>query len=66
MNRRVVATGGGLIVLAAAFFWWMAVNFAPHSTDPAEVMRTVGTVSGVCIGIGVAMIIFGIFRRQRG
>lgn len=57
-NMRVVITGGALIALAIVFFGFF-LSIAGKSTNPAELMRTVGTVSGVCIGIGLAMVIFG-------
>jgi TRAP-type mannitol/chloroaromatic compound transport system permease large subunit len=63
MNLRVVVTGAVLIVLAAAFFLFMG-SMAPRSNDPAEMMRTVGIVAGGGAGLGVAMIIFGLFRRK--
>ena len=57
-NMRAVFVGAGLIVAAAAFFVFF-LSIAPRSNDPAELMRTVGTVSGVGVGIGAAMMIFG-------
>ena len=62
-NWRVILTGILLIVLAAGFFFFM-LTVAPQSTDPAEVMRTVGQVSGVMVGISVAMIIVGLIGKK--
>lgn len=62
-NVRVIATGAGLIVLAIGFFLFF-LSIAPRSNDPAGLMRTVGTVSGVAIGIGAAMAIFGWIGKQ--
>lgn len=64
MNLRVVFTGAGLVVLAAAFFFYM-MTMAPRSNEPAEMMHTVGMVSGAAAGLGLAMILFGLFRRKR-
>jgi hypothetical protein len=57
-NMRVVITGGVLIALAVVFFVFF-LSIASKSNNPAELMRTVGTTSGVAIGIGLAMVIFG-------
>jgi hypothetical protein len=64
MNLRVVATGTGMIVLAVAFFFGMLTT-APRSNDPVELMRTAGMVSGVVGAIGLAMVVFGLFKRSR-
>jgi CHASE2 domain-containing sensor protein len=57
-SARVMATGTGLIVLAIAFFLFF-LSIASKSNDPAGLMQTVGTVSGVGIGIGAVMFLFG-------
>jgi hypothetical protein len=57
-NMRVVITGGVLIALAVVFFLFF-LSIASKSNDPAALMRTVGTVSGVAIGIGAAMVVAG-------
>jgi len=57
-NMRVVYTGSGLIVLAVVFFLFF-LSIASKSNDPAALMRVVGTVSGVMIGIGAAMVAAG-------
>jgi hypothetical protein len=62
-NMRVVVTGGVLIALAIVFFGFF-LSIASRSTDPAALMRTVGTVSGVAIGVGVAMVVFGWIGKQ--
>ena len=62
-NMRVVITGGVLIALAIAFFLFF-LSIAKKSNDPAALMSTVGTVSGVLIGIGVAMIVAGMIGKQ--
>jgi hypothetical protein len=64
MNKRVVFTGAAMVVLAAAFFVWMLTYLAPKSTNPAEMMKTVGQVAGAVGGIGIVMILFGLFRRR--
>jgi hypothetical protein len=37
---------------------------APKSNDPAEMMKTVGQVSGAVGGIGIVMVPFGLIRRK--
>ena len=62
-NMRVVYTGAGLLVLAIMFFLYM-LSIASKSNDPAELMRVVGTVSGVVGGIAIAMIGFGLLGKK--
>jgi len=62
-NMRIVIVGGVLIALAIAFFLFF-LSIASKSNNPAELMRTVGTVSGVVIGIGVAMIVAGLIGKE--
>jgi hypothetical protein len=62
-NMRVVVAGSFLIVGAIVFFLFF-LSIASRSRDPAELMRTVGTVSGVVIGIGIAMIAAGLIGKR--
>ena len=62
-NWRLAVVGIAMIGLAAAFFVGMAA-MAERSNDPAELMRTVGTVSGAVGGIGVVMVLFGLIGRR--
>jgi hypothetical protein len=62
-NWRPVIAGVFLIVLAIGFFVFM-LSFSAQSNDPAELMRTVGTVSGALIGISFAMIIVGLIGKK--
>jgi hypothetical protein len=62
MNKRLVFTGGFLIALAIAFFLFF-LTIASKSNDPVRMLRTVGTVSGVLIGVGVALLVTGRLRR---
>ena len=55
--------GGVLIALALVFFLFM-LSIAGKSTDPKALMETVGTVSGVAGGIGIAMIIIGLIGKK--
>ena len=64
MNKRVVLAGAILVGLAIAFFFWSMTALAPKSNDPAELMKTVGQVCGAAGGIGIVMILFGLFRRR--
>jgi hypothetical protein len=58
VNKRFVAVGSVLLALAAAFFLFM-LTIAGQSTDPVELMRTVGSVSGLVGGLAIAMIVMG-------
>jgi hypothetical protein len=58
-NLRFVVTGCVMLLLAGAFFVVM-LSAAPRSTDPVALMRTVGQVSGVVGGLGVALLIAGL------
>ena len=62
-NQRLVLVGGVLIALAIAFFLFF-LSITSRSNNPAELMRVVGTVSGVVGGLGLAMIVFGKVARK--
>ena len=62
-NLRVVVVGVALLVIAAAFYFFM-LSMAPKSTDPAALLQTVGTVSGVVGGLAIAMIVWGLIGRK--
>ena len=62
-NWRVIGAGIFLIVLAVGFFFIMS-SAAGASTDPVEMMRIVGSVSGTLVGISVAMIIVGLIGKK--
>ena len=62
-NWRVILTGFVLIILALGFYLFM-LTVASQSTDSVEFMRTVGTVSGVLMGISIAMIILGLVGKK--
>ena len=62
-NWRLVIVGLVMIVLAGGFMLFM-MSIAGRSTDPAALMRTVGQVSGVVGGLGLAMALFGYIGRR--
>jgi hypothetical protein len=62
-NWRFIITGVILILLAAGFFFFMS-SAASSSTDPAALMQTVGTVSGVLGGISVVLIVLGLIGKK--
>ena len=62
-NWRVVIVGMVLIFLAIAFYIGM-LSIASKSNDPAALMQTVGTVSGVVGGLAVVMIVVGLIGRR--
>jgi hypothetical protein len=61
-NKRVVIVGTVLVGLAAAFFFGMSM--IAKSNDPVVMMQTVGEVAGVVAGLGVVMILFGVFKKR--
>jgi nitrate reductase gamma subunit len=63
-NWRLVIVGSVMILLACGFFVFMAA-MAKQSNDPATLMQTVGTVSGVVGGLGAVMALFGLIGRRR-
>ena len=62
-NMRFVTTGCLLILLVVAFFTFM-LSIAPRSNDPAGLLRTVGTVSGVVGGLAIAMVVIGFVGKK--
>jgi hypothetical protein len=62
-NWRVILTGFVLIVFTIGFYFFM-LTVASQSTDPVTLMQTAGAVSGVVIGISVAMIILGLIGKK--
>ena len=62
-NWRVVITGFVLAIVALGFYFFM-LTIAPKSNDPAAMMQTVGQVTGVGVGIGVAMIAVGLIGKK--
>lgn len=62
-NWRLVIVGFVLAALALGFYFFM-LSIASSSTDPATLMQTVGTVSGVLVGISFAMVIMGLIGKK--
>ena len=62
-NWRLVIVAGVLIVLAVGFFLFM-MGIAPRSNDPAELMTTVGQVSGAVGGLSLVMIVIGLIGKK--
>jgi hypothetical protein len=62
-NWRFVLAGGLLAVFAVGFFLFM-LSMVHQSNDPKTMLQTMGEVSGVCIGIGVALIIAGLIGKK--
>lgn len=62
-NWRIVITGFLFIVMAIGFYLFM-LTIAPQSTDPVELLRTVGSVSGTVIGVSVILIIVGLIGKK--
>ena len=62
-NLRVVIVGVVLFAMAVLFFLFM-LSIASRSNDPVELMKTVGMVSGVVIGLACTMIIVGLVGKK--
>ena len=62
-NWRAVISGLVLILLALGFYFFM-LSIASTSTDPATLMRTVGMVSGVVVGVSLVMILLGLIGKK--
>ena len=62
-NPRVVIVGAVLFVAAIVFYFSM-LSISSRSNDPVEMLRTVGTVSGVVGGVAIAMIIGGLIGNK--
>ena len=62
-NWRLIIVGFVLIAIAIGFYFFM-LTIASTSTDPAALMQTVGTVSGVVAGLSLVMIIIGLIGRK--
>ena len=62
-NWRAVISGFVLILLALGFYFFM-LSIASTSTDPATLMRTVGMVSGVVVGVSLVMILLGLIGKK--
>jgi hypothetical protein len=58
-NWRLAIVGLVMVLAAAAFFAGMQ-PLAPRSTDPVELMRTVGQVSGTVGAIGLVVFVLGL------
>jgi len=57
-NLRFMIAGTVLFAIAIAFFFCM-LSIVSRSNNPAELMRTVGSVSGVVGGLAIALIAVG-------
>lgn len=62
-NWRFVIVGGVMIGLAIGFFIVMGA-MAPQSTDPAALMSTVGSVSGVVAALGIVLGVLGFMGKK--
>jgi hypothetical protein len=63
INWRMISGGVFLIVFAVGFFFIMSSN-ASASTDPQELLRLTGQISGVAIGVSVVLIIIGLIGKK--
>lgn len=63
INWRMISGGVFLLVLALVFFFIMSSNVS-MSTDPQEMMRLAGQISGAAIGVSVVMILIGLIGKK--
>jgi len=59
-NPRLALAGLLAVAAGAALFFYFRENHE-GATDPAELMRVVGQVSGIVAGIGLALIVMAFF-----
>jgi len=59
----MIIGGAMFLILAVGFFLFMS-SIASTSTDPVELMRTVGSVSGTVGGISAVLILFGLIGKK--
>ncbi len=64
-NPGLIRGGIFAVAVGAIFFIVAMIWLAPQSNDPAEVMRIAGQASGVAIGIGLVMLLFGIIGKKQ-
>lgn len=62
-NWRVAITGFVLLLLALGFYFFM-LSIASTSNDPATLMRTVGMISGVVVGVSLVMVLLGLIGKK--
>ncbi len=62
-NWRAIVTGFFLIAISIGFYVFM-LSVAPSSNDPVAMMKTVGTVSGVLIGVSVFLVVIGLAGKK--
>ena len=60
-----LARAGYLLVAVAIIFFGVMMFVAPQSTDPEQLMRLVGQISGAAGGIGIVLIITDFLRRRK-
>jgi hypothetical protein len=60
---RLVIAGAVLIAAAVGFFLYM-MGLAPQSNDPKALMEIVSQVSGIVVGLSVALIAIGLIGRK--
>ncbi len=63
INLRMIIAGILLIILGVGFYAVM-LSAAPNSTDPTALMQTVGSVSGVAMGISLVLIVIGLIGKK--
>ena len=64
-HQTCLYDGGVVVLIAMAFgYYFVMLMFAPQSTDPVEMIKVVGQVSGAMIGISLVMIVLGLIGKK--
>jgi hypothetical protein len=59
----MIIVGAVLILMAIGFFFFMQ-TVASASTDPVDLMKTVGRVAGIAFGVSFVMIVVGLVGKK--
>lgn len=60
---RAIIGGVLFMIFAVAFYFIMLANVG-RSTDPQEMMRLVGQISGFVFGLSIVLIIIGLIGKK--
>jgi uncharacterized membrane protein YedE/YeeE len=64
-NKLKLARAGYFLIAVAIVLFGALFYLAPQSTDPAEVLRLAGQLSGALAGVGIVLVVIDRVRRRR-